>query len=164
MSRRHHQQQGDSKITLPITAMLDLSFQLLFFFLFNFNPGLGEGGIDVHLPAEIVRVCNRHIDDPALLPREEEPQFPTDLTVITRAGIDGCLSAVSVRNLEGREIACKDLDALKRHLARTRPELTNREAVKLQGDARLGVRDIVKVMDACRGAGFTEVGLVVPRR
>ena len=37
MSRRRPDPEG--KIALPITPMLDMTFQLLFFFIMNFNRG-----------------------------------------------------------------------------------------------------------------------------
>ncbi len=51
MSRRHQQTQDGSKGILPITPMLDMSFQLLFFFIFNFNPADMEGAVEMALPA-----------------------------------------------------------------------------------------------------------------
>src|SRR5207249_4090980 len=38
-------------VALPIVPMLDMSFQLLFFFIITFNPGAVEGQMAMNLPA-----------------------------------------------------------------------------------------------------------------
>ena len=43
---------NDAKIALPITPMLDMTFQLLFFFIMNFNPVDIEGQLDAALPSQ----------------------------------------------------------------------------------------------------------------
>ena len=51
---RARQDWSGSTVELPITLMLDMTFQLLFFFIITFNPGQREGqnaraqGILVH--------------------------------------------------------------------------------------------------------------------
>ena len=55
----HRKKPGaDSKITLPITPMLDMTFQLLFFFIINFHPADLEGQMDMALPSEDVSVSS----------------------------------------------------------------------------------------------------------
>jgi biopolymer transport protein ExbD len=40
--------------------------------------------------------------------------------------------------------------------------LINKEAIKVQGDGKLKVRNVMKVMDKCREAGFGNVSFVPP--
>ena len=40
---RHRKHEAGPEVTLPITPMLDMSFQLLFFFMATFNPTDPEG-------------------------------------------------------------------------------------------------------------------------
>ena len=52
---RKHKAEPSLDIVLPITPMLDLTFQLLFFFIVLFDPNTGmhkvEGQMDLMLPA-----------------------------------------------------------------------------------------------------------------
>src|SRR3954468_2099831 len=91
------------KINLPITPMLDMTFQLLFFFIMNFHPADLEGQMDVSLPSE-EHICH----PPEGLPARPErpPEFPSDLTVIVRAhgggGPEGGIANLWIRTIEGR--------------------------------------------------------------
>src|SRR5262245_57256536 len=118
MSRRDHQQKGDSKITLPITPMLDMTFQLLFFFMLNFNPMPAEGAVDMALPS------GQGVAEPRVRPAAPaEPRFDADLTVKVRARADGEIVAISVSSLEGNEDAIEGGDllvGLRGYLARAR--------------------------------------------
>ncbi len=168
MSRRHHKQQDASKVILPITPMLDMSFQLLFFFIFNFNPADLEGAVEMALPSEKDKAAHKKedVDPRARAEKDPTPEFPSDLTVKVRTQMDGKndgeISALSVRNLEGKEDSVEGLAGLKKYLAEKRAGLTNKEAIKLQGDGKLKVRSIIKVMDTCRDAGFANISFVPP--
>src|SRR6476620_948957 len=53
MARHHHRDKGDPpvEVTLPITPMLDMSFQLLAFFVMTFQAANAlEGQLDMYLP------------------------------------------------------------------------------------------------------------------
>jgi biopolymer transport protein ExbD len=52
MSRRHRQGTDFVEPDLPITPMLDMSFQLLAFFIMTFKPAPTEGQIAMTLPKE----------------------------------------------------------------------------------------------------------------
>jgi biopolymer transport protein ExbD len=145
--------------------MLDMAFQLLFFFIMTFNPADLEGQIDLSLPlsekeGEKIWVCG--------LPGQAAPEFPSELTVRIRAQVDGEISAILVRALGGREetIAGRDeKDLLGRfgdQLEKKRKDLENKDAVKLQGDGKLKAKALIQVLDVCRKAGFTNVSFVPP--
>src|SRR5436305_12873923 len=52
MSKRK-KQEPETQIVLPVTPMLDMTFQLMFFFLTTFNPSsIKEGQMDLSLPAK----------------------------------------------------------------------------------------------------------------
>jgi biopolymer transport protein ExbD len=165
---RRSTRQGDSKIILPITPMLDMTFQLLFFFIMNFNPADLEGAVEMALPSEQDKAAHtKEKQDPkSATDKDPVPDFPSDLTVKVRTQMDGKndgeISAISVRNLEGKEDTVDGLPGLKRYLAEKRAGLTNKEGLKLQGDGKLRVRSIVKVMDTCRDAGFPNISFVPP--
>ena len=98
--------------------------------------------------------------------KNPEPEFPSDLTVKVRTQLDGTndgeISALFVRNLEGREEPVDGLTGLRKFLKDKRETLTNKEAIKVQGDGKLKVRSVMKVMDVCRKAGFPNVSFVPP--
>ena len=122
------------EVNLPITPMLDMAFQLLFFFIMNFNP------------ADL---------DP-----------PSDLTVKVRTQLDGVhdgeISAIFVHKLESREEPVDGLGGLKAYLKKAQGTVANKEAIKIQADGKLKLRSTLKVMDACRQAGFKNISFVPP--
>src|SRR3954465_14992618 len=51
MRKKKH--EPETQIVLPVTPMLDMTFQLMFFFLTTFNPSsIKEGQMDLSLPAK----------------------------------------------------------------------------------------------------------------
>jgi biopolymer transport protein ExbD len=166
MSRK--QSVNPSKVTLPITPMLDMTFQLLFFAIMNFNPADLEGQMAMALPADADKQAHKQEDvkKESKSEKNPEPEFPSDLTVKVRTQLDGVndgeISALFVRNLEGKEEPVEGLPGLKKYLQEKRETLTNKDAIKLQGDGKLKVRSILKVMDACRQVGFANVSFVPP--
>jgi biopolymer transport protein ExbD len=151
-----------SKVVLPITPMLDVTFQLLFFFVVNFRgmPLSLEGQLPVALPQErAVAPGNAGPAGPA--------EFPSDLTVKVRTQLDGAndgaISALTIQNAQGKEQAVEGgLPGLKAQLKQMRGGLKEKSNVKVQGDCRLKVKNLMAVMDACKAAGFENVSMVPP--
>ncbi len=159
--------ENESKVTLPITPMLDMTFQLLFFFVTSFNPADQEGQIDMALPSEEVKQAHKQEDVKPSNPDKDPVEFPSDFTVKVRTQLDGVndgeISALFVRNIEGKEEPVDGgLTGLKNYLTKKRGELTNKDNIKVQGDSKLKVRSLMKVMDVCRQAGFQNVSMVQP--
>jgi biopolymer transport protein ExbD len=159
----------DSKVTLPITPMLDMTFQLLFFFITSFNPADQEGQVDMALPSEDIKVAHKPEDVKKDVAPDKDPalEFPSDLTVKVRTqqdGInDGEISALFIRNIEGKEEPVDGgLAGLRAVLEKRREEMSNKENIKVQGDAKLKVKSLMRVMDACRQSGFKNVSMVPP--
>jgi biopolymer transport protein ExbD len=152
----HSKGDAGSRVTLPITAMLDMTFQLLFFFVVNFHPADLEGEMNMALPIE--GGCGPGV----AARRVAEPEFPIDLTVKVRTHLDGGISAIFVRNLGGKEEAIDGLGGLKKYLISNREQLSNKDVIKVQGDSKLKVVAVIEVMDVCRKAGFRNVGFVAP--
>jgi biopolymer transport protein ExbD len=168
MSRRRGGAGIPSEVTLPITPMLDMAFQLLFFFIMTFNPSDLEGQLDVSLPSDADKAAHKKEDqDPKKAPdKSPEPEFPSDMTVKVRTQLDGQhdgeISALFVRRLDGKEEPVNDLAGLRRYLEKAQETTTNKEAIKVQGDGKLKVRSVIEVMDVCRKAGFKNVSFVPP--
>jgi biopolymer transport protein ExbD len=160
--------EASSKVSLPITPMLDMTFQLLFFFIVNFHPADMEGEMSMALPVDAEKQAHKQEDvkKDAKTDKDPAPEFPSDLTVKVRTQLngttDGEISAIAVRNLEGKEEPVDGLPGLRTFLKDKRETLTNKEAIKVQGDGKLKVREVMKVMDVCRKAGFANVSFVPP--
>jgi biopolymer transport protein ExbD len=152
MSRRNS--QADAKIALPIAPMLDMTFQLLFFFIMNFNPADLEGQMEAALPAPV-----REVGEMVAAP--QAPALPAGLTVEVRAGIRGGISALSLRGADGRAVPLDGLDALGTRLA-DMPASMREGVLRISADARLSVEHLMRVIDTCKAAGFANTALVAP--
>jgi biopolymer transport protein ExbD len=146
-----------------------MTFQLLFFFIINFHPADQEGLMDMALPSEDVKQAKNQKDVKPEAAPEKDPalEFPSDLTVKVRTQQDGVndgeISALFVRNMEGKEDPVDGgLPGLQKLLEGKRQEMTNKDNIKVQGDGKLKVRSLMKVMDTCRHAGFKNVSMVPP--
>ncbi len=157
-----------SKVTLPITPMLDMTFQLLFFFIVNFRPADLEGQMDLALPSENITQAHKEKDVSKEASPEKDPlmDLKSDLTVrvSTQLGenAQGGISAISVQGLEGKPEPVADLAGLRKYLEAKRATLSNQEAIKVQGDSKLRMKYVFRVMDVCRQAGFANVSFVPP--
>lgn len=158
---------SDAKVSLPITPMLDMTFQLLFFFIMNFNPADLEGQMDMSLPSEEIKAGpkNKQVD-PKAAPEKKPVEFPSDLTISVRtqqgAGAEGGISAIFVRKLSGKDEAVNGLDGLKAYLEKEKETLQIKDSVKILGDGRLRIKHLMKVMDVCKQAGYTKTSLIPP--
>src|SRR5262245_14504471 len=71
----------DIKVYLPIVPMLDMSFQLLFFFIITFNPGQREGQMAMNLPATGEAKAKKQEDVNLDKPSDTELEVPSDFVV-----------------------------------------------------------------------------------
>jgi biopolymer transport protein ExbD len=167
--KRHKAGEAGAEVTLPITPMLDMAFQLLFFFIMTFNPSDLEGQLDMSLPSEADKAAH---DQKNVNPKpvdKDALEFTSDLTVKVRAQIggenDGKISALAVQTIDSKEepiTGADPLASLKKYLRDKRTTLSNKDSIKVQGDGRLRVREMLHVMDACRNSGFKNVSFVPP--
>ena len=174
MSRRYP--AGESKVQLPITPMLDMTFQLLFFFLVFFHSAALEGQMDLALPTDTPKVADVNPQPNPAAPGEQDPvDEPPEVTVIVRAiqGDDprtlGQISEISVQLKEGTtpiQEAGADTDRLlvllQEHLKKARETLGNQRDVLIRGERRLRWQYVVKVRDACQKAGFSNAHFSPP--
>ncbi len=160
-----------ARVEVPITPMLDMTFQLLFFFIINYNPSAYEGQMDLSLPTPKDQVADKSkADKPNDSPGPEEaPEEPAEITVVIKTQHDGSnnglISSVSVLANSGETpIATPNgqLDQLVAHLTKVRETLGNKNDVKLQGDSRLKWEAIVRVRDACQKAKFVNASFAPP--
>jgi biopolymer transport protein ExbD len=165
MSRRLPQDQ--TGVVLPITPMLDMAFQLLTFFIFTYHPSGLEGQMDLSLPADADKAAHKQedVNPQTKSDKNQSLELPSDLTVFARTQQDGTnngfLSALMVEDRSGQKDV-KNLEGLYNHLKMMQKTVANKEAIKVQADGKLKWMWIVKVMDECRRAGFTNISFVPP--
>ena len=168
MSMRRHAAEGSTEVSLPITPMLDMAFQLLTFFIFTYHPSAMEGQMDLTLPSEAPPVAKdpSNVNPKAASDKDATIELPSDLTVIIRTQQDnihnGIISALTVQESSGGTPLGADLDKLEKYLKEAQGRVSNKDAIKLQGDGRLKWNAVVQVMDVCRRAGFQNISLVRP--
>jgi biopolymer transport protein ExbD len=164
--------QEPEGINMPITPMLDMTFQLLFFFIVYYHAPTNEGEINYNLPAPDATASDSKIEDPKPGGDDEDLKTNAELTVLVRTQHDGTndgiISEVRVRENSGSETTVGTtngkLDELVTFLKKRRddPLLGNKDDIFIQGDSRLKWSGMISVMDACRKAGFPNVGFKEP--
>lgn len=152
-----------SAIDLPITPMLDMTFQLLAFFILTFSPmSAVEGQLQFSLPASPAGRLEP-LEQPPVPPATEPGTLTAPLTVVVktvRDGVhDGNISALILQTLEG-EIAVPDLAALRAVLQSKREESAGQ--LKIAAETRLKYACLIDVMDTCLKSGFQNVGFAAP--
>jgi len=159
---------------IPITPMLDMTFQLLFFFIMTFRPPVGEETeIPFSLPpADEKQTTSKSKDPPPL--GDTPPKFEANLTLVLLSNPEGELRRVEIKGA-GAPDALVIPDADMRNHAKV-VELIRKELVprlrlpfvahfgddevagkareginiRLQGSSTVKWELVVQVIDACR--------------
>ena len=158
---RRNRSSLPSKVEMPITPMLDMTFQLLAFFILTFQPQSAlEGAMGFTLPT-----TGQPAGPEAAPPLTEPPLDETaNVTVVVKAirdGVsDGNISALILQVPEG-ETLVRDLDALRALLRQMKPA-TGPGQVRIAAESKLKYACVMEVMDACLQSGFANVGFSLP--
>jgi len=152
---------------LPITPMLDMSFQLLAFFIITFRPSPTEAQIPTELPPAAGS------SEPAIVFNELEK--PARYIVQVQATEQGTIAKITVREdlaVGDRELGNDAKVLLKELKVIHAAESKRRETAAKQGiqipppKMTLEIADkllqasVVQVFDASRQAGFTDIATV----
>src|SRR5262249_67205 len=142
----------DIAVAMPIVPMLDLAFQILFFFMITFNPSKAEGKMSLNLPAsgQAKAKDNKSVD---LTSSDVELEIPADFVVVVRSYEDRF--AVSIGNAEKldevgavrgmNQMSVKERQAeIDKLLDKLRTELKNRLEEKRKADGEKAT-DNVKI-------------------
>jgi biopolymer transport protein ExbD len=165
MTRRRKADEA-TRVVMPITPMLDMTFQLLFFFILNYHPSALEGQMAMSLPVDNAENAAHKQEDVKTTSEDDQGQLPADLTVMVKTQNDGINNGIiSQLTVVGRSGAkeVKDLADLTAYLkdVKAREQLSNKDDVTIKGDSRLTWKSMMQVVDACRGAGFN-IGFGAP--
>jgi biopolymer transport protein ExbD len=164
MARHHHRDKGDApvEVTLPITPMLDMSFQLLAFFVMTFQAASAlEGQLDMYLPKGGTPMAKKPDEMDLTKDSDADLQEQADVTVVVSSA-RGEVDSLSIRE-KTKNTPVAGMPALKGALTKLRGELGEKQtSIKIEADSHLKYERLVKVMDACIGAGFKSVGFSQP--
>jgi biopolymer transport protein ExbD len=177
--RRQRSKDPGSKVQIPIPPMLDMTFQLLIFFMLWFKPSSLEGQMDLSLPTDKPTIADKNEAKAPDAAIDDDPDVekPPEVTVIIKAilGDDprtlGQISAISIQLKEdptptaiSEEGADTDrlLFLLQEKLKKVRETLENQKDVMMRGERRLRWQYVVRVRDACQKAGFTNAHFSPP--
>jgi biopolymer transport protein ExbD len=146
-----------SAVTLPVTPMLDMTFQLLFFLVLTLRVDAEpEGKFELE---SVPDGCNR----PWATLEQPIDGFPPLFTIAVRAWPDGSggISSLVVQSTEGERVLANPA-SLQVWLSGRRAESVKPGGVRIRADQRLKYAAVIEVMDACRRAGFQEIGFAAP--
>jgi biopolymer transport protein ExbD len=145
---------------LPITPMLDMSFQLLAFFIFTFRPAPTEGQLLLALPKQ------EGDKNESAIPDVDPDKKPVKLVVTVAATGEGTIAQIVLKEEESTAQPVNlgaDHNAYFRELEKRFKTLGNRPGkVTLEMDGRLLQAYVVKLLDEAARAGFTDIAPVLP--
>ena len=186
--KKKHAGPGGVNLGLIITPMLDMSFQILAFFIMTYHPAAMEG----HIPGSLVPP-----EDPATKSKDKTPtpmeqalSVPEDLldpslndaiTVVVKAAVkddlksgdrlEGTPSQIMIRTALDTE---KDIVAdvgvpvdqalklLETRLKEMAKKGTSKANLKIAADGELRQEYVMKVYDTCKRAGYDKLHFVPP--
>jgi biopolymer transport protein ExbD len=155
MAGKHQNVTEDVSVELPITPMLDMSFQLMAFFIFTFRPAPTEGQIAMSLPKE------EGGGDSIPSPSEDKP---VTFVVTVDSGPNGTIGNMTIREKDGPpggDAIGANIDRYGAELRKRRADLKGRPSkVTLEiGDGILH-EYVVRLLDVAQQAEFTDIAPV----
>jgi biopolymer transport protein ExbD len=155
--RRKRKDETPVDVTLPITPMLDMSFQLLSFFILTFHPMPTEGQLSINLPN--INAADKPDDSPT--PPEENKKDEYTVTLI--ANSSGEIANISMKgptadlgNIRGMAELYDQLQKIAKSSSRG-PEGIS---ITIEASNDLIYGRLIEVMDRCKKAGYDSVNLV----
>ena len=153
--RKYRREEKPVDVDLPITPMLDMSFQLLAFFIFTFKPMKAEGQLAMYLP-KTDDVAMQKADLPRDVPEERQEEYK--ILVTSR---EGAIDSLAVQGPAGitpiADVGAGKVQNLTDHLKSiTKPK---DKILKIEAQNDLAYAQLILLMDVCRRAGFDSVGV-----
>src|SRR5262245_35604174 len=93
MKKRRFPSSALPSVVVPITPMLDMTFQLLFFFLLRYNPNALEGQMEMSLPTPVEPKSQQQ--DSNTIPSGSDLDSPAKVTLVVRTRQDEDKSKIS---------------------------------------------------------------------
>ena len=157
MSRkRRSAEEPPVEVTVPITPMLDMSFQLLSFFILTFRPMPTEGQLAVNLPK--VDAAQQVESDPNIPDQQQKDEYV--ITLI--AGATGEVGNISMKGPTGAMGDIQNFADLFDQMKKI-PKPADRGAegvsITLEASNDLIYARLIEVMDMAKKAGYESVNL-----
>lgn len=156
MFRRHRHRVKPDRVEpdLPIVPMLDMSFQLLAFFVMTFNPVPAEGHLDMALP--LIEGGKSEAPPPPSL-----EDAPDELFVIVEADAAHQIAQIRIREKDdtskGRPLGADSAQLREALLERKKKRNGQTAKVKLEIDKGLAYAFVVKLIDEIKRTGYPQV-------
>lgn len=149
---RRRKEEAAVDVTLPITPMLDMSFQLLSFFVVTFKSPSQEGQLSVDLPKL----------DASAAPSDVTFDAPKDeYTIIVNGDTD--IRSLSIKGPTLTDKGVQDTGSLFRLLediAKAKGKAAAETvSITIEADERLVYAKLIEVMDVCKKAGFESMNM-----
>jgi biopolymer transport protein ExbD len=155
VSRKHRRKvEPPVDVTLPITPMLDMSFQLLSFFILTFHPMPVEGQLSINLPK--IDASEKAEVDPTP-PDDKKDEYT--LTIISNSsgevaliGLKGpSVNAENIKNFADLFVQLKNIPK-----PQQKAEMV---AITIEASNDLTYARLIETMDLCKKAGYDSVNL-----
>ena len=134
-------------IAVPIVPMLDMSFQLLAFFILTFRVMPMEGQLSINLP-KIEASDTPQNPDPTMEDKKDE------YTIFLNASSDGGVANIGLKGPTGGSPDIKNLADLEAQLRQiTPPAGKKREegiAITIESDPDLTYAKLIEIMNLCK--------------
>ncbi len=178
---RKDNRTGGVNLGLIITPMLDMSFQILAFFIMTYHPSALEGNIAGNLlPPRADANPNQPKVDELQPPVNAEIDEAVQVTVnaVPSGGLDGkradgqpatiflqLREDVAARLVAGSDERIEESYVkLKAQLKRSLTDGASKTSVRLECQGDLKHQYVMELYDVCKGAGFQNISFVAPKR
>jgi biopolymer transport protein ExbD len=155
------------ELALPITPMLDMTFQLLAFFVMTFKPPINEGQIPMRLPAVDPPPNAQPTPDEQLLPEDKEDEY----IIVVSPGRDGAAGDLTLKTTTAAtsfpSTMEKRLEALQvklKELYENQKATKKGATIKIEVFPDMVYSQLVNIMNVCRQAGFNSIGISEPKK
>jgi biopolymer transport protein ExbD len=180
MGKRTNDGSRGVDLSYIITPFLDMSFQLLAFFIMTYHPSALEGHIDGKLMPAGAKGSSAAMP-PNAMPVESEPELADTLLVQIKSvpkgqtegnRHDGEPSRILLRDpQEVRTVAEASDGSLEDGLKKLESELKLRlqqlgaiqSNIKIEGDGNLKHMYVMRVYDVCKLSGYANISFVAPK-
>ena len=147
-------------VTLPITPMLDMSFQLLSFFILTFHPMPTEGQLSINLPK--IDASAEPEKDPT--PPEDKKDEYTVTVISNSSGEVGSISlkgpTVNAENIKNMAELYAQLKNLPKPAGKSAADGI---AITVEASNDLMYARLIEVMDLSKKAGYESVNLAATK-
>lgn len=157
--RRRFREEAPVDVTVPITPMLDMSFQLLAFFILTFRPMPSEGQLAVNLPKVDAA---EQTDVPPQIPEDKKDEY----TITVFANSTGEVTGLGLKGPTGDMGNIRNFADLFDQLKKIPKPGGKAEnvSVTIEASPDLTYARLIEVMDMCKKAGYESVNLMPTKK